>query len=593
MSQNIISFFRYGYWSRLLNYTGNGGQHLLKVIFTTLAATFFEMVAMIFMVLFLSELSSSASSVTKQVGWIKAKISFFSDTYLNDDFLLLNVLLIVFALIARETFSFLNIYFNRVGMSQVELNLRSKLLGSVMLADYQAADKIGSGPFVEMAGLASIESAKLLQMGAQGLKLFFVIFSYFAVLFYSFPMLGAFGVFVGAFVVFIMSFALKRVKNYSSTLTNQGFEFSQRADRAYSLRRSLKIDQLVKFELLDTNKHARKLYDLSVKIELVSGATRSVLTIFLFVVLFLSIYFLLKVQSIDIVLLSSGIIVMMRLTPLLLSLARLRTGIAMKMPLFDAIDKTIKALDSFPEADYGTKLVAKKPSTLHVENLSYKYPDVVDSVLHDLNFTLKSGETVAFVGPSGAGKTTLVNVVVRLLNPSSGSVFLDNQNINELQLDDYRSHFCYAGQYPAIFDETVLHNLTIRSQNYEHDELMALLRATNLDDFVDKLPDGLNTVIGERGHKLSGGQLQRIGLVSALMKKANICIFDEPTSALDVNNQAQIVKLIRNHTSQCNTITIVISHNWNVVKDFDRMIILDSGRIAYDGKPVHKRFLEI
>jgi len=180
-----------------------------------------------------------------------------------------------------------------------------------------------------------------------------------------------------------------------------------------------------------------------------------------------------------------------------------------------------------------------------------------------------------------------------LLNPSSGSVFLDNQNINELQLDDYRSHFCYAGQYPAIFDETVLHNLTIRSQNYEHDELMALLRATNLDDFVDKLPDGLNTVIGERGHKLSGGQLQRIGLVSALMKKANICIFDEPTSALDVNNQAQIVKLIRNHTSQCNTITIVISHNWNVVKDFDRMIILDSGRIAYDGKPVHKKFLEI
>jgi ATP-binding cassette subfamily B protein len=349
----------------------------------------------------------------------------------------------------------------------------------------------------------------------------------------------------------------------------------------------------VKFELLDTNKHARKLYDLSVKIELVSGATRSVLTIFLFVVLFLSIYFLLKVQSIDIVLLSSGIIVMMRLTPLLLSLARLRTGIAMKMPLFDAIDKTIKALASFPEADYGTKLVAKKPSTLHVENLSYKYPDVVDSVLHDLNFTLKSGETVAFVGPSGAGKTTLVNVVVRLLNPSSGSVFLDNQNINELQLDDYRSHFCYAGQYPAIFDETVLHNLTIRSKNYEHDELMALLRATNLDDFVDKLPDGLNTVIGERGHKLSGGQLQRIGLVSALMKKANICIFDEPTSALDVNNQAQIVKLIRNHTSQCNTITIVISHNWNVVKDFDRMIILDSGRIAYDGKPVHKKFLEI
>ena len=102
--------------------------------------------------------------------------------------------------------------------------------------------------------------------------------------------------------------------------------------------------------------------------------------------------------------------------------------------------------------------------------------------LHNLNFTLKSGETVAFVGPFGAGKTTLVNVLVRLLNPSSGSVFLDNQNINEIQLDDYRSHFCYAGQLPAIFDETVVHNLTIRSQNYDHDELITLLRATNLDD---------------------------------------------------------------------------------------------------------------
>ena len=174
MSQNVVSFFRYDYWLSLLSYTGNARQHLLRVIFTALAATFFEMVAMIFMVLFLSEISSSASAVTNQVGWIKAKISFFSDTYLNGDFLLLNVLLIVFALIARETFSFLNMYFNRVGMSQVELNLRSKLLGSVMLADYQAADKIGSGPFVEMAGLASLESAKLLQMGAQGLAVFVI-----------------------------------------------------------------------------------------------------------------------------------------------------------------------------------------------------------------------------------------------------------------------------------------------------------------------------------------------------------------------------------------------------------------------------------
>jgi ATP-binding cassette, subfamily B, bacterial MsbA len=593
MSQNIFSFFQYGRWSRLLNYTGNGGQHLLKVTFTALATAFFEMVAMIFMVLFLSEISTSASSVTKQVEWIKAKISFFSDMYLNGDFLLLNVLLIIFTLVAREIFSFLNIYFNRIGMSQVELNLRSKLLESVMLSDYQAADKIGSGPFVEMAGLASKESAKLLQVGTQALKLFFVIFSYFAVLFYSFPMLGVLGVIIGAFVIFALNFTLKHVKNYSSSLTNQGFEFSQRAERAYSLRRSLKIDQLVKLELLDTYKHACRLYDLANKIELVSSVTRSLVSIFLFVVLFLSVYFLLKVQFIDIVLLSSGILVMMRLTPLLVGSARLRTGVAMKMPLFDAIDKTIESLVSFPEADLGTKLVSKKPSKFHVKNLSYKYPDVTDSVLYDLNFTLNSGETVALVGPSGAGKTTLVNVLVRLLTPSSGDVFLDNQNINELQLDDYRSHFCYTGQNPAVFDETILHNLTIRSQNYQYDELKDLLRETNLDGFVNKLPDGLNTVIGERGLKLSGGQQQRIGLVSAFMKKANICIFDEPTSALDVNNQSQIVKLIKNHTSNRNTITVVISHNWNMIKDFDRMIILDGGRIVYDDKPIHKKFFEI
>lgn len=376
MSLNIISFFRYGYWHRLLNYTGNGKQHLFKVVSTTLATTFFEIVAVIFILLFLSEISSSEASVKKQIEWLKDKVSLLSETYLNDDFLLLNVFLIICALILREAFSFLSIYFNRVGMSQVELNLRSKLLGSVMLADYQAADKIGSGPFVEMAGLASIESAKLLQLGAQGLKLFVVIFSYFSVLFYSFPVLGTFGVFVGFFALSVMNFTLKRVKNYSLSSTNQGFEFSQRAERAYSLRRSLKIDQLVKFELLDASRHARKLYGLSVKIEIVSAATRAAVSIFLFVTVFLSIYFLLKVHFIDIVLLSSGVIVMMRLTPLIISLARLRTGIATKMPLFDAIDKTIEALVSFPEADHGTKLVAKKPSTLHVENLSYKYPDV-------------------------------------------------------------------------------------------------------------------------------------------------------------------------------------------------------------------------
>ena len=130
---------------------------------------------------------------------------------------------------------------------------------------------------------------------------------------------------------------------------------------------------------MPTNMHAVSMTYL-VKIELVSGVTRSVLTIFLFVVLFLSIYFLIKMQSVDIVILSSGIIVMMRLTPLLFSLARLRTGFAIKMPFFDAIDKTIHALASSPEADCGTSLVAKKPSTLHVENLCFKYLDDVESV---------------------------------------------------------------------------------------------------------------------------------------------------------------------------------------------------------------------
>lgn len=212
-------------------------------------------------------------------------------------------------------------------------------------------------------------------------------------------------------------------------------------------------------------------------------------------------------------------------------------------------------------------------------NVSFKYQDNVPHVLNGLNLHIKAGETVALVGPSGGGKTTLVKLLLRLYDPLSGCILIDNHNIQNLRLTSLRRHIGLVSQEITLFSGTVAENIGYRDlmTKIDMDMVEDAARTANADEFIKKLPEGYNTNIGPRGSTLSGGQKQRLAIARALYHNSSILILDEATSALDSRSEIlvrqAVERLLKNHT------VLVIAHRLETVLMAKRVFLLNDGKL--------------
>lgn len=218
--------------------------------------------------------------------------------------------------------------------------------------------------------------------------------------------------------------------------------------------------------------------------------------------------------------------------------------------------------------------------TFNTVSFSYK-DNLQDSVLNDISFTIKAGERVGLAGHSGGGKTTLTKLLLRFADIDGGAITIDGQNIAKVGQDSLRSAIAYVPQEPYLFHRSLRDNIAYGKPSASDDEIMTAVVQASATDFVIKLPDGLDTIVGERGVKLSGGQRQRIAIARALLKDAPILVLDEATSALDSESekliQDALTKLMKGRTS------IVIAHRLSTIAKLDRIIVLDNGKIAEEG----------
>lgn len=205
-------------------------------------------------------------------------------------------------------------------------------------------------------------------------------------------------------------------------------------------------------------------------------------------------------------------------------------------------------------------------------------------VLNNINFVIKPGERVAIVGPSGVGKTSLVHLLIRAYDPQGGQIFIDGNNLKELDLENFRSHVGMVSQDVSLFDNTLRYNIAfgIHDKELSGEDLENAVKMACIDKFTHKLENGFDTIIGERGIKLSGGERQRVGIARALVKNPSILIFDEATSSLDTENEALIKESIEK-ASRGRT-TIIIAHRLSTIKDADKIIAMEKGRIVGEGK---------
>jgi ABC-type multidrug transport system fused ATPase/permease subunit len=205
---------------------------------------------------------------------------------------------------------------------------------------------------------------------------------------------------------------------------------------------------------------------------------------------------------------------------------------------------------------------------INISNLSFRYPENDENILQDINLKIKCGESIGFIGKTGAGKSTLIDIICGLLNPQDGKILVDKKNIKD-NIGSWQQQIGYVPQNVYLLDDTIKQNI-IFGKTIDNDEnLMDSIKLAQLDKLISKLPEGINTKVGERGARLSGGQIQRIGIARAINNNAKILIFDESTSALDVETEKELINDIYKLKSK--KTLIIISHRISVLEHCDRV----------------------
>ena len=256
------------------------------------------------------------------------------------------------------------------------------------------------------------------------------------------------------------------------------------------------------------------------------------------------------------------------------------SGIVTLIPIIskglESVNSVGDILLSADVEDTGNKKKIKKvDGKIEFKNVNFKFKNAEAPVINNLSFSVNKGETVAFVGASGAGKTTLINLVIGFLRPNSGQVLIDGKDLNTINLQSYRCHISVVPQTPILFTGTIRENITYGLENISDEFLNEVVNAANLKELIDSLPNGLDTEITEHGSNLSGGQRQRVSIARAFVRNPKILILDEATSALDTVSekkiQDSIERLVKDRT------TLIVAHRLSTIRNADKIAVIGDG----------------
>jgi subfamily B ATP-binding cassette protein MsbA len=253
---------------------------------------------------------------------------------------------------------------------------------------------------------------------------------------------------------------------------------------------------------------------------------------------------------------------------------RIQKGTASAQRIWEVIEadeEIIEKEDAISKESFEDKI--------EYRDLSFQYED--DAVLKNINLTVYKGKTIALVGASGSGKTTMVNLLPRFYDVNSGGVYIDGINIHDIKIHDLRELMGIVNQESILFNDTIFNNIAFGMENVAEEDVIAAAKVANAHEFIKNLPDGYHSHIGDRGNKLSGGQKQRISIARAVLKNPPIMILDEATSALDTESerlvQDALENLMKNRTS------VVIAHRLSTIKNADEIVVMEHGSIKEQG----------
>jgi ATP-binding cassette, subfamily B, bacterial MsbA len=498
-------------------------------------------------------------------------------------------IMIIVIFLLRGVTTFMSDYFiSRVGRSIV-MDFRRRVFSHFLHLPASFYDKQSSGKLIslliynveQLAGAATDALLTVVQEGFTAIGLVVVMF----VISWKLTLLFMLIVPLAAIIVHIMTKRSRKLSHGVQHSVGEVTHMAREGLEAYKVVRIFGGEEYEKKKFYAATKvNQKKELDIVVTNSIGSSAVQIAIAI---PIAILAIFLNIKAFHISVGSFGALIVAAIGLLTPMRRLTKVNTtiqkGIAGAQTIFALLDEA-------PEKDTGKKSLTHTNGKIEYRNVSFSYPETDKKVIKNVSFTIHPGEVVAFVGHSGAGKSTIVNLLPRFYDVTSGEILIDDVNVNDYHLKDLRKQFALVSQYINLFNDTIAHNIAYGKFDQANVEsILAAAENANVLDVIQQLPDGINTNIGEQGLNLSGGQRQRLAIARAIFKDAPILILDEATSALDSESeqkvQAALEKLMLNRT------TLVIAHRLSTVEKADRIIVMNHGKIVEMGK--HQELLQL
>lgn len=389
-------------------------------------------------------------------------------------------------------------------------------------------------------------------------------------------------------ISFLFVFVSKRFRKLSHRIQNTMGSVSQVAEEGISANREIRIYGGFSFEVNRFNKSLKNFNKQEMKNIFMRAISGPVIQLFAGCALAFTIFGALSLTGANAITAGGFTALFSSMVALLKPLKELNTlNNALQKGLAGA-ESIFEILDMPKEINEGTKILKNPIGKIEFNNVSFRYNNEKE-VLKDISFDVKPGQTIAFVGKSGAGKTSIINLLPRFYNINSGKILLDGTDIQEYDLSSLRNHIAIVSQNVTLFNSSILNNITYGVNKYNMNKVLEAIKFANLEELISTLPNGLNTIIGEDGILLSGGQRQRLAIARAIFKNAKILILDEATSALDSETEVSIQNALDNLMK--NRTTFVIAHRLSTIINSDKIIVMHEGKIVESG--THNELLEI
>ena len=462
----------------------------------------------------------------------------------------------------------------------IEKNMRDKLVRDTMSARLLSTDKMGAGAFVELVYGQCRNAAMLFDQFIDLWKLVITVGAYAVLAVVAAPLASL----AGLAAIILSALSINRfvafVRRNSTTFVHEQKTFAGWIAERYRGRRVIKLGRAVQREAAAFGERSQALGQLQYRISRVQAQAQFMTVMLLMVLSLIGLIVAVDVVGLGLATVTVAILSITRVVPLAISFNRLRQVLANRIANLERVADVARQLSDDREHDPG--VATCPPLSLGIElcDVTVSYPGSERPALEAVSVRIPAFAMTALIGRSGAGKSTLIDVIPRLIEPTAGQVLWDGRSVQSWSLDSLRSRIAFMPQQAVLFNDTVLNNVRYFRPEASRAEVEAACVAAYAHEFVERLPNGYDTYVGEGGGELSGGQQQRLALARALLLRADVIILDEPTSAIDPESEKQIQAALDRIVETKAATLIVIAHRISTVRKAGHVIVLNEGRVV-------------